>query len=188
MVQLPGFTPDVVKRFLKGLGGQQEQRSALRQLRSMERKEAVSTLQKVIRGKNNVGEALDHLHSLPTFEIKEAVVRHEVEKASGVSRGKLHISLEFNREERKTSRRKKVGQGELSYTLVLLVGSFKQSMLLSESSLSISRNGTWVVSKELDFDWSAANADAGEGKGQIVLRLLWEEIRGLDAEMVIPIK
>ena len=76
-----------------------------------------------------------------------------------------------------------------SMTLVMLLGSFQQRILLAETSVTISRNkGTWTVPKELDFDWAAANADGGEGSGQVVLRLLWEEIRGFDTELVIPLR
>jgi hypothetical protein len=40
---------------------------------------------------------------------------------------------------------------------------------------------------ELTFDWSAANADGGEGGGKMILRCLMEDFRGLDGEIIIPL-
>lgn len=142
-------------------------------------------MQKILKGKNSVDRALDYLYSIPAFKIKKASVHHEIEKSSGEMRGKIKISLDLYREERKSTNKKEYGN---SFTLVLVVGSYKQRMLLAESSLVVSRTGTWTVTKELDFDWQLANANAGEGNGKVVLRLLWEEVRGLDAEMVVPLK
>jgi hypothetical protein len=185
LVQLPGFTKDVVNRLAKGSNAKSNQKvGSLRELRSLERKTAAAVLQKVMKGKNAIDSALDCLYGIPEFSVQEATVLHELEKTTGESRGKLKLVLDFNRDERGKQNK------DTSYTLVLLVGSFRQRMLLADASLSVSSHGsgTWTVSKELQFDWSSANADGGEGEGQIVLRLLWEEIRGFDAEMVIPIK
>lgn len=39
---------------------------------------------------------------------------------------------------------------------------------------------------EMEFDWDAANEGGGEGGGRMILRLLLEEYRGLDSELIIP--
>ena len=172
----------MAKRLMKGQNNTAV--ASIRELRSMDRNAASVVLNRTLRGKNAIENALNRLYSIPAFSVTEVTVHHDVEKTTGKSRGKLNVSIEFQRDE---PPRKKRGE-DFSYSLVLVLGSFTQGMVLGETSLSVSRgNGTWSISKEIEFDWSAANADGGEGKGQMVLRLLWEEIRGFDAEMFIPI-
>jgi hypothetical protein len=162
----------------------------IRELRSMNRKAAGEVLNRALRGKNSLDKALDYLYSLPTYTIAEVTVHHEVDKTSGKSRGKLKLSLEFQREEPARNGKNTRKGDTSSFTLLLVLGSLTQRMVLSETSLSVSSHGkgTWTVSKELDFDWDGANADGGEGKGQMILRLIWEEIRGFDSEMIVHIK
>lgn len=185
LMQLPGITSsEMAKRLGKG----SKNPSTIRELRSLDRKACTGTLNRVLRGKNAIDNALNHLYSIPAFSVTGCTVHHEVEKTTGRSRGKLKLSLEFQREEPPRKRKGPQWREEASYTLVLVLGSFKQGMILADTSLSVSqRKGTWTTSRELDFDWNAANADGGEDKGQMVLRLLWEEIRGFDAEMIIPV-
>lgn len=189
-MQLPGVTSDVTKRLTKGANSSKQNNSAvgsIRELRALDRKAASTVLNRVLRGKNSIDNALNHLYSIPVLSITSAAVHHEVDKTSGKSRGKLKLTLEFQREE-PPKRRKGSRRDDSSYSLILVLGSFTQGAILGDASLSVpQRNGTWTVSKELEFDWGVANADGGEGKGQMVLRLLWEEIRGFDSEMTIPV-
>ena len=187
LVQLPGVSNDTAARLIKNKGANI---GSIRDLRALDRDGASTVFQRV-RSKKAVQEkALDHLFSLPQFSITFANAYHEVDKKSGESRGRLKLSLEFEREEparRKHSRGRIGNDGgdDFAFTLVILVGTFAQRMVLTDASLSVPRgNGTWTVSKELDFDWKTAISDGGEDR-QIVLRFLWEEIRGLDAEMYI---
>lgn len=189
LVQLPGVSNDTAQRLLKNSGANVR---SMRDLRALDRSGAAAALQR-LRSKKAVQEkALDHLFSLPQFTVTFANVYHEVEKKSGESRGRLKLTLEFQREEpsRRNQGRSRNGDrsgggDDISYTLVVVVGSFVQKMVLTEASLSVSHGkGSWTVSKELDFDWKAAIADGGEDR-KIIVRLLWEEIRGFDAEMQI---
>eukprot|EP00978_Attheya_sp_CCMP212_P023867 scaffold74006_cov53-Attheya_sp.AAC.2 len=43
-------------------------------------------------------------------------------------------------------------------------------------------------SVELSFDWDMVNAHGGQDGGFIVLRLLLEDVRGMDAEIRIPLR
>ena len=171
-------------------GGKNAGVTTIRELRALDRKTASEALNRVLRGKNPIEKALNHLYGIPVFSVTEASVLHEVEKTTGKSKGRLKLSIQFHREEPSGRKRASNRQGDdSSYTLVLVLGSLKQGMVLGEASLGVSHgNGTWTSSKEIEFDWSEANADGGEGQGLMVLRLLWEEIRGFDAEMIIPIK
>ena len=188
LTQLSGVNSDAAERLMKGGKGAKNQSAveSLRHLRSLERAAASTALNRVLRGKSSVENALNDLYGIPVFSVAEATVHHEVEKATSKSKGRLKLKLEFQRDEPK-GRRNRKGE-DASHTLVLLLGSFRQCMVLGDASLSVSRgNGTWTSSKEIEFDWDAANADGGEDGGRVVLRLLWEEVRGFDAEMTIPI-
>jgi len=185
MVQLPGVSSDTADRLLKNKAANIK---SLRDLRSLDRNSAAEALQRVLRGKKGVLDiALNHLFALPTFSVARANVYHVIDKQSGESRGHLKVSLEFQSEEALNQRKIRRDSDASTFTLVLLVGSYTQGMLLAEAAVSVAKSGqgTWTVSKELEFDWKTAAADGGEDQ-QIVLRLLWEEIRGFDAEMIIP--
>eukprot|EP00536_Pseudo-nitzschia_multiseries_P002204 jgi/Psemu1/322449/estExt_fgenesh1_pg.C_290027 len=121
---------------------------------------------------------LASLYEMPLITFKEGKVYHEIDKVTGKSVGTLKLSLQI---ERGKSRR------DDFTTLSLLLGSFESQKLLAHSEVSISRNGTWMVEKELQFDWKIANADGGEDGGQVVLRLLIDSVRGLDSEILLPI-
>lgn len=187
MSQLPGVSSEMAERLKKGAKSVAVE--SIRELRSLDRKEAFVALNRVVRGKKSIDNALNHLFGIPAFSVAEASVHHEIEKTSGKSKGKLKLSIEFQCEKAGNRRKSSNRQGgDSSYTLVLVLGSFTQRIILGDASLSVSHgSGNWTSSKEIEFDWSAANADGGEGKGQMVLRLLWEEIRGFDAEYIISI-
>jgi len=196
LMQLSGISHETVKRLLQNRNSNvQFNVQSIRQLRSMNRNAAAAALQKasVRGGKNAMDHALDGLYAIPSFSVKEASVWHQVDKISGKSIGVVKLLLEFQREEPTRKNHKKRGSGgggdDVSYTLVAVLGSYKQRMVLTDASLSVpNKNGTWTVTKELEFDWNDANADGGEDQGLVILRLLWEEIRGFDAEMLIPLK
>ena len=162
---------------------------SIRALRAMNRKAASDVLNRVLRGQHLVDAALDFLYSVPICWKLEATVQHEVDKVSGKSRGMLKLVLEFQMEEPARNNRNGRNGQKSSFTLLLVLGTLKQGVVLTESSLSVSSNckGKWTITKELDFDWDAAHAAGGEGKGLIILRLLWEEIRGFDSEMTVSL-
>lgn len=213
MLQLPGFTNENIKLLIKHSSSsfkkqqQQQEQSfpvdSIYKLRLLPRKDAANLIQKSTPrsggGRFSVDKVLDHLYNIPMFTIKESSIQHVVDKTSDTSIGKLNLQLEFQRDERLSQQQKqrkgKTGQdAPSSFTLLLLLGSYQQQMLLSSSESSSSsititqKKGIWTISKEIDFDWTMANADGGEGSGQIILRLLWEEIRGFDIEILIPLK
>jgi hypothetical protein len=68
-----------------------------------------------------------------------------------------------------------------------MLGTWQQKMLLSDTSIRLTRFGRWTVTKELTFDWSAANADGGTDGGKAILRLLFDEIRGFDSEVAVQL-
>ena len=73
-------------------------------------------------------------------------------------------------------------------TLTVLVGTVEQGMLLADSTIPIGRTGKWSVARDISFDWNRANAHGGEEGGGVLVRLLLEEIRGLDSEHLVRLK
>mmetsp|Transcript_20166 Transcript_20166/g.43517 ORF Transcript_20166/g.43517 Transcript_20166/m.43517 type:complete len:2151 (-) Transcript_20166:75-6527(-) len=136
-------------------------------------------------GSNDLQYSIDLLHSMPLISLKEVLVSSDVDKANGKTIGKLKLDLEVQREP-KPSRKNDYSPAEFS--LSILVGTFQQSILLSHSSVRITRSGTWSISKELSFDWQAANAGGGENGGKIRVRFLLNEVRGLDFELLTNLK
>lgn len=182
LLQLPGFTSDIVGRLQNGTKQKGEGIVSIRELRCLQRNQVSALLQQASkgRGKQNlpVNRVLDTLYAYPIVNVTEMSVRHEVEKTTGKSTGKLNIVIEIQREKPKSNK-----GTDSSITLNLILGSWQQRMLLSDTSIRLSRFGKWTVKKELTFDWSTANADGGTDGGKAILRLLFDEIRGFDSEV-----
>ena len=188
IMQLHGLTPKSVHALEKELQGE-EATALLWKLRSMPREQAASILKKVPRGRGNqtppLHHLLDSLYWIPSVKIQEAKITHTVDKASGKSRGQLQVRLEIDRGGENA---KKNAPKDSFVSLTLALGSAQRRLLLGVKDVSLSRSGTWTVEKTIDFDWESANADGGQGGGVVVLRLLLDSIRGMDAEQVIRLR
>jgi hypothetical protein len=186
LLQLPGFTGDVVRRLQNATKSKGRDIASIREMRSLQRNEASALLQEVSkgRGKHNLplNRTLDTLYAFPIVNVTEMSVSIEVEKATGKQTGKLKIALEIQRQKPKFSK-----GTESSLTLNLILGSWQQRMLLSDTSIRLTRYGSWTTTRELTFDWSTANANGGTDGGKAILRLLFEEIRGFDSEATVKL-
>lgn len=161
---------------------------SLWELRSKTRDEAAKLLTDLLKGqRHDLKRMLDSVYAIPLYTLQETKVSHQVEKASGKSVGKLEISLEISYEN--VGRRPKKHDGALS--IVVLLGTRLQRTLLAHSSFRVSRwgNASSPTKKkiEMEFDWTAANAGGGEEGGNMVLRFLMEDLRGLDTEVAVPL-
>ena len=185
LLQLPGIKEDVVGRLIKGSKQRKDGVDSIQALRALSRDKAASLLKRVSGGKvgGPMHLILDTLYSAPLLSLKEVKVWHANEKTSGRSRGTLKVSLDIQRENKNSKNRKNKDSAGISLSLVL--GSWNQRMLLAQTSIQISREGSWSVTKEMEFDWSTANADGGENGGKMVLRLLFDGVRGFDSEVVV---
>jgi len=205
LMQLPGMTNDIARRVVvnknsvmrnKATNEAHSTTDKLADLRALPRDAANSVLEKQYntRSKRNssprVDAAMDALYALPLVRLVEYSVRRETEKSSGRSSGKVKLVLEVTRDKPSTgSTSSSSAAASSSFTVTLILGSFRQRMLLSYATARYARFGRWTVTRELDFDWDAANADGGEaGGGRAVLRVLFDEVRGLDAETVISLR
>jgi replicative superfamily II helicase len=186
LLQLPGFDDEVVRRMTTG--DKESHQGSLLELRAMERKDVDSLMQQLVRGprrrNRSIDDTINALFSLPLYRLANASIRIENEKATGKSIGKLQVTVEVERQNNMPGK----GREKESLTLTLLLGSMQQRFLLAHESVRVSRFGRWTINKELSFDWSIAIADGGESKGSVVLRLLVDEVRGLDTEIVLGLQ
>jgi hypothetical protein len=152
---------------------------SLRDIRVMPRGDAASTLKSLVgNGGMDVNRVLDSVSSLPHISIDNVKLSQQVEKTTGKNTGKLNFDLVIAC--------KNGNSGPL--TLALVLGTPIRQTLLAHHTIGIGHNGKVTKSVELSFDWTAANADAGESGGTVILRLLLEEIRGLDAQVALPLR
>jgi hypothetical protein len=186
LFQLPGIKEDVVGRLIKGSKQRKDGVDSIQALRALSRDDAMSLLKRVAGGKvgGPMHLILDTLYSAPLLSLKEVKVWHAVEKTSGRSRGTLKVSLDIQRENKKNSKNRN-NRDSSGMSLSLVLGSWNQRMLLAQTSIQISRGGSWSVTKEMEFDWTTANADGGENGGRMVLRLLLDGVRGFDSEIFV---
>lgn len=181
-----GLPEPLVRSLASGAKGKNDAVREISQLRALSRGDASSLLNKVNRGeggKGGVDSALDRLYEIPSVVVQEAKVLNEVNKRSGKCLGKVKLSLEIERALRKSTGR---SRGEESLTI--LVGTLRQRMLLAKTSVRLSRSGKWHVTRDVPFDWDAANADGGEDGGKVVVRVLFNEVRGFDQEMLVSMR
>eukprot|EP00535_Pseudo-nitzschia_heimii_P010983 CAMPEP_0197196504 /NCGR_PEP_ID=MMETSP1423-20130617/32390_1 /TAXON_ID=476441 /ORGANISM="Pseudo-nitzschia heimii, Strain UNC1101" /LENGTH=2164 /DNA_ID=CAMNT_0042650305 /DNA_START=86 /DNA_END=6580 /DNA_ORIENTATION=+ len=189
-VQLPGMNDSSFKILMNKLNGQKKgqggdrknepSHNSLWNLRQFPRNAVAEALKRCRKGtfKAPFQKILSSLYGMPLITLKEGKVYHEVDKATGKGLGTLRLSLSIEREK---------PRGDDFTTLSLVAGTFASQKLLASSEIPISRSGSWTVEKRLQFDWKLANADGGEDGAKVVLRLLLDNARGLDSEIVFPI-
>ena len=183
LTQLPGINKDLAARLVQGAKSRKDGTESLFALRRLPRDDAANLLKRVSKGKGPpLRPMLDFLFSTPLISVENLQILHKVDKTSGVTRGNLKVSLEIQRGSFKSG-----GKDSGSFSLCVALGSSQRRTLLAHTIVQISRTGKWTQNIDLDFDWDAANADGGDGSGSMILRLILEQIRGLDAEVVVPI-
>lgn len=185
LLQLPSITGETARRLVNGGKSKQRSVDSLAALRAMPPPDAESILQKVVK-KALVGPGLDALYALPQLRLLECKISNDIDKRTGQSTGRAKVKLGIDRIQ--PTRKAKTDEDKNSLTLNLLLGSYQQGFLLASSNLRLSRFGQWTVERELEFDWAAANADGGEDGGRVTLRLLFDEVRGLDSEATIALR
>ena len=186
LVQLPGFSTSIVQRLQNGK--QNHRATTLLSLRLLQRKDAEQQIQKVLNdsSRQRIDEAVNALYGFPLVALTKSVTYFEVDEGTNKTRGKLIISINLDRLNPQSSRHTSTTTSKdnaNSFTLTILLGSYEQRFLLSSSSVRISRCGNWSIQKELSFDWQKAKSD-GNGEN-VIVRLLIDEVRGLDSEMIV---
>jgi hypothetical protein len=186
LLQLPGFSSDAVRRMRNGTASKRNDDISISEMRALSKRDASDLMQRLFTGRgkqaSQIDRSLDALYAFPMVTVTNASVRSEVNKTTGKNTGKLKIVLDVQREKRKSFKNNE------GYTLILILGSWQQRMLLSDTSVRLTRSGSWTITKELTFDWAAANADGGIDGGKMALRLLFDEIRGFDMETTVNLK
>ena len=184
--QLPGFNASVMQR-LQTMN-QNSGATTLLQFRSLQRKDADQQIQHILQNsvRRRNDDTINKLYGFPLIAVTKSTINFELDKTTNKSIGKLILSIDINRTG-PPSMRNNSNNGSKddtnSITLMILLGSYHQRLLLSTSTTRISRYGTWTIQKELVFDWHKAKSDGNSNK--VIVRLLLDEVRGLDWEMMI---
>jgi hypothetical protein len=184
---LPGFSPDVLERLRRNATSQNLQHPTVWSLRSISRLAATTLLKKLVSkgGKQvNIDSLVNSLFSLPFIVVSEANITHEVEKSSFKSIGKLHLNLSIEKAGQKNHKDDRFSMTGVS----LILGTPCSRRLLGFRSVSIHSHQEAAKALELKFDWEAANSDFSEECKFVLLRIMFDEIRGLDGEIAIPLR
>lgn len=133
----------------------------------------------------NVDRVLNSVYTLPLVAVNSVKLSQQVEKATGTVHGELSLEVSISHEAQQ-QKEKKHHSGPM--TLALVLGTTqRRRTLLAHRTIGFGRSGTAKKSVNITFDWNAANADGGESGGSVILRLLLEEVRGLDSELTVPL-
>lgn len=184
LLQLHHFTNDMLQRLLSGVHKKQHDVDSLYALRSKTRKEASSVLRRIHKENRAIDPVVNALFGLPWVRINDCRVQHFPNETSGKSTGKVHLQIEIERN-RPTAVDSSSTMPPLTLTLIL--GTWNQRVLLADKSIGVRLGAEFVKNVDLDFDWTVASANGGEHSKKLILRILWEEIRGLDSEMIVKL-
>lgn len=159
---------------------------SLSEVRAMPRGDAAKTL-KSLTGKHsmNVDRVLNSVYALPLISMENLELSQQVEKTTGTTTGKLSLKLSISHKDQRLHKKHHSGP---MMSLSLVLGTPQHRALLAHHTIGVGRSGTVQKSVELAFDWNTANADGGESGGAVILRLLLEEVRGLDSEIAVPLR
>lgn len=157
------------------------------EVRRMTRQEAHEYIKSRTNSKNqkSIKEIIKTLFLLPLISSFEVSVRCDVEKTTGRIIGKMKIGLTIVRDGCGSGNS---DQGDNPQTLVVLAGTYEQRLLLAKFQVSIPWHDKWSFVREVEFDWSVANANGGEGRGVTIVRAIFEDVRGLDVEQLVCLK
>ena len=172
----------------------------LRDLRTMPIGESLNLLKSVCergkRGNSSANTAARDLSAIPLPSIEEVKCYCEVEKTNGKSVGVLKFNLivagEYGKRGGGGSRKGNKDNNDGTVGFMAVLGTHQGRFLLNHKSLSgISLRGIRESTKrsvEMKFDWQKANAHGGIEGGFVTLRLLCENVRGVDVEVSVPLR
>lgn len=192
--QIPGLPRDAVHKLRsRGVG-------SLRDLCSLSRAEATQKLNGVTHNGKKANSALNFINGIPIVGIENVKVRCDIEKSSGNAVGVFSCEIvagyrgDGKKRNEPGSRRQQGGSkgrgGDDMSSVSVALGTFQGHFLLSHKHVTIGNGYAGSARKELKmtFDWTSANASGGADGGFMVLRLLMEGIRGMDSEVLVPLR
>ena len=169
----------------------------LSQLRSLPRKLAMERLKASFSrlSKSTLATALDTIDTLPLLTVQSCRVFQDTTNKATTTTGDIarigKLELQLHVQSSKTTAM--TMGGDLSLTI--LVGTkCSQSLLLGHASVRVNnKHRPTTIKRTLDFDWYQATAtntyaNGGEAAGNgILVRFLWDKVRGMDMEMVVSL-
>ena len=190
--QIPGLSIDGSSKLTRLSGIR-----AIKELRQLPRSETFKIVREAFQGRRKKGgtsfldNALDFIYGIPVVTIENLIVRNEIEKSTGKTIGLISFDLVIERATkmrlRNKAKRVQRMEKEPSSSLVVALGTPIGRNLLCFKSIGIG-NSMGYTRKEvkMNFDWSMANAGGGSDGGKMILRLLHENVIGMDFEQAVP--
>lgn len=184
--QLSGVSHKALRHMKKSAQSKKMAMPLLREVRAMHRDEAAKTLKEIVgkHGSMNVDRVLDAVYDLPLITVANMKLSQQVDKTTGTTTGTLSLEVLISHEDHDSHR----GHKSEPLTVALLLGTPQRRTLLTYQSIGVGRSGAVKKPVSLTFDWNNANADGGESGGNVILRLLLEDVRGFDSEIVVPLR
>lgn len=165
----------------------------LKDLRRIRRADAFKLLRGLVKkskkkkGSSLLDDALNFVYGIPTIEIEKIVVRTEVDKSSGKNIGQ--ISFELCTERASAMKGQKGSKQQSGTSIAVSLGTPEGRNLLCSKIVTIGKNVGLVRRKiEMNFDWSMANACGGSEGGEMIIRVLHENVMGMDLEKPVPLR
>lgn len=177
--RVAGVSNEILLQMVKNSQAKKKAMPSLRDIRAMPRCDAASTLKSLVDNDSamDLNRVLDSVASLPLVSVENVKISQHVEKAKGNDTGTLNLDLVICK-----------NRNSSPLTLALVLGTPQHHTLLAHHTIGISHDVKVTKSVKLSFDWTAANAHAGESGGTIILRVLLEEMRGLDSQVALPLR
>mmetsp|Transcript_15719 Transcript_15719/g.29656 ORF Transcript_15719/g.29656 Transcript_15719/m.29656 type:complete len:2127 (-) Transcript_15719:145-6525(-) len=123
----------------------------------------------------------------PFFAIESTSLSFQVDKVSHKCEGRL----EFNLIIKKHDGYHKKGTVVSESSFVIALGTSLHDILLARQSVTVKFTGQKKLEGKkhiaLTFDWALANSCGGADSGNVILRVLSTEIRGMDIECSVPL-
>jgi Sec63 Brl domain len=181
LFQIPGFQYDDTQRTLTKAKATVGSTMQIHLLRALSREDATIKLQNVFRDQKSmppIPKVVDALFDYP-FIVDVQISAMELDRRAKQQMGSLTLTIEVdvpNARHRKTY----FSAGE-SFTLTLLLGTATKGLLLAKSNVRLTTTGKRTINRKLTFDVSRVTGHSND----IVLRVMFNEVRGLDVEMFV---
>ena len=140
---------------------------------------------------------LDTLYSLPLIKVQSCDIKNRSSKEA--VNDECHVSLvfEINREKPgkafdntvdNSNEDDQISKLQPVHSMTILLGTIRGRALLASEQLTVNaRFGSWTQSKELIFEWRPGTPVERKNHDLLSLRIVYDDVRGMDWEMLISV-
>lgn len=134
---------------------------------------------------------LNSIKRMPLFSAENMSLSFENKVATPHGTLKFDLVLEAGGGETSEGKKRREGMDDGSFGLTVAIGTQEKNILLDQKNIMMFTNRKKSTSRRaitLKFDWNVANAHGGSDSGNIVLRILSTDRRGMDVKYQIKLK